>query len=56
MPPGALQLTMLLVILTVLLVVQVQQELGVQIIPYQDTIVDMATTLIQNGMAKPQKQ
>lgn len=35
---------------------KVQQELGVQIIPYQDTIVDMATTLIQNGIAKPQKK
>lgn len=37
-------------------VLQVQKELGVSIIPYQDTVVDMATTLIQNGIAKPQRK
>ena len=35
---------------------QVQKELGVSIIPYQDTVVDMATTLIQNGIARPQRK
>jgi len=37
-------------------VLQVQKQLGISIIPYQDTIIDMATTLIQNGIAKPQKK
>ena len=37
-------------------VLQVQKELGVSFIPYQDTVVDMATTLIQNGIAKPQRK
>ena len=36
--------------------VQVQKQLGINIVPYQDTIVDMACTLIQNGIASPQKQ
>ncbi|DBA85113.1 hypothetical protein WJX79_005505 [Trebouxia sp. C0005] len=35
---------------------KVQEQLGISIIPYQDTIIDMATTLIQNGTAKPQKK
>lgn len=35
---------------------KVQKELGVSIIPFQDTIIDMATTLIQNGVAKPQRK
>lgn len=33
--------------------VQVQKELGLQIHPWQSSIVDMATTLIQRGIAKP---
>lgn len=43
-------------VLTATFVLQVQKELGVNIIPYQDTIIDMATTLIQNGIAKPQRK
>ncbi|DBA85110.1 TPA: hypothetical protein ACH3X2_005833 [Trebouxia sp. C0005] len=35
---------------------KVREQLGISIIPYQDTIIDMATTLIQNGIAKPQKK
>ncbi|DBB08436.1 hypothetical protein WJX82_010444 [Trebouxia sp. C0006] len=35
---------------------KVQKQLGISIIPYRDTIIDMATTLIQNGIAKPQKK
>ena len=34
-------------------VAQVQEELGLQIHPWQESIVDMATTLIQRGIAKP---
>lgn len=36
-----------------LLHVQVQQELGLQIHPWQESIIDMVTTLIQRGIAKP---
>ena len=43
-------------VLTNCVSLQVQKELGVKIIPYQDTIIDMAVTLIQNGIAKPQKK
>ncbi|KAL3153255.1 hypothetical protein ABBQ38_011605 [Trebouxia sp. C0009 RCD-2024] len=32
---------------------KVQQELGLQIHPWQESIIDMATTLIQRGIAKP---
>ena len=32
---------------------QVQQELGLKIHPWQESIIDMATTLIQRGIAKP---
>ncbi len=32
---------------------QVQKELGLQIHPWQESIIDMATTLIQRGIAKP---
>lgn len=32
---------------------QVQKELGLQITPWQESIIDMATTLIQRGIAKP---
>ncbi|KAL3160923.1 hypothetical protein ABBQ38_009315 [Trebouxia sp. C0009 RCD-2024] len=35
---------------------KVQKQLGVSIIPYRDTIIDMATTLIQKGIAKPQRR
>ena len=35
---------------------QAEKELGINIIPYQDTIIDMACTLIQNGIAKPQQK
>lgn len=32
---------------------KVQKELGLQIHPWQESIIDMATTLIQRGIAKP---
>ena len=32
---------------------QVQKELGLQIHPWQESIIDMATTLIQQGIAQP---
>ena len=35
------------------ILIQVQKELGLQIHPWQESIIDMATTLIQRGIAKP---
>ena len=39
--------------LTSNLLIQVQKQLGLQIHPWQESIIDMATTLIQRGIAKP---
>lgn len=37
----------------VVLLQQVQQELGITLTPWQESVIDMAVTLIQNGIAKP---